>query len=117
MASGLPDLHERLQSDPPAAILDVACGYGWSSIGLARADPHVEVVAIDLDEPSIERARQHAKEAGVDDRVSFHVLDAASLSFGAGSMRSSYSKLCMTWHIRSRFSRPSGTPAPTQARS
>jgi 2-polyprenyl-3-methyl-5-hydroxy-6-metoxy-1,4-benzoquinol methylase len=78
MASGLPDLHERLQSDPPAAILDVACGYGWSSIGLARAYPHVEVVAIDLDEPSIERARQHAKEAGVDDRVSFRVLDAAS---------------------------------------
>jgi 2-polyprenyl-3-methyl-5-hydroxy-6-metoxy-1,4-benzoquinol methylase len=35
-------------------------------------------VGIDLDEPSIEVARRHAKEAGVDDRLSFEVADAAS---------------------------------------
>jgi 2-polyprenyl-3-methyl-5-hydroxy-6-metoxy-1,4-benzoquinol methylase len=78
IASGLPDLHERLQKDPPARVLDVGCGYGWSSLALAAAFANAHVVGIDLDEPSIEVARRHAKEAGVDDRVSFEVAEAAS---------------------------------------
>jgi 2-polyprenyl-3-methyl-5-hydroxy-6-metoxy-1,4-benzoquinol methylase len=77
IATGLPDLHERLLSQPAAAVLDVGCGYGWSSIALANAYPNVHVVGIDLDEPSIQAASRHAKEAGVDDRVSFSVADAA----------------------------------------
>jgi 2-polyprenyl-3-methyl-5-hydroxy-6-metoxy-1,4-benzoquinol methylase len=78
IATGLPELHDRLQSDPPARILDVGCGYGWSSLALARAYPQARVVGIDLDEPSITNAVRNAKQAGVDDRVSFHVTDAAS---------------------------------------
>ena len=107
MAFGLPDLHERLQSDPPAAILDVACGYGWSSIGLARPYPHVEVVAIDLDEPSISGPASTLRRLVWTTGCRSMSSTRPRRSFGAGSMRSSYSKLCMTWHIRSRFSRPS----------
>ncbi len=77
IATGLPDLHDRLLNQPAAAVLDVGCGYGWSSVALATAYPDVRVLGIDLDEPSIEAASRHAKEAGVDDRVSFRFADAA----------------------------------------
>jgi 2-polyprenyl-3-methyl-5-hydroxy-6-metoxy-1,4-benzoquinol methylase len=72
----IPDVHERLSAEPGAAIADVACGYGWSSIAMARAYPLARVDGLDLDEASIERARRHAEEAGVADRVSFQVRDA-----------------------------------------
>ncbi len=78
IASGLPDLHERFLRDPSATVLDVGCGYGWSTIALAMAYPRIRVVGIDLDEASIERARRQSTSAGVSDRVSFRVAEAAS---------------------------------------
>ena len=39
--------------------------------------PKVLVDGLDLDEPSIDPARTNAAEAGVTDRVSFEVRDAA----------------------------------------
>jgi 2-polyprenyl-3-methyl-5-hydroxy-6-metoxy-1,4-benzoquinol methylase len=73
----LPDVHERLGAEPPAAVADIACGVGWSSIAIARAYPLARVDGYDVDEPSIERAREHAAAAGVSDRVRFHVADAS----------------------------------------
>lgn len=35
----IPDIHARLQADPPAAVADIGCGAGWSSIGIAQASP------------------------------------------------------------------------------
>jgi len=33
----MPDIHARLQEpEPPARIADIGCGYGWSSLGMAR---------------------------------------------------------------------------------
>lgn len=75
---GLPALHERFASDPAAMVLDVGCGYGWSTVALATAYPRIRVLGIDLDEPSIQRAREHARQAGVDDRVTFRVTEAAA---------------------------------------
>jgi SAM-dependent methyltransferase len=72
----MPDVHERLQADPPAAVADVACGAGWSSIALARAYPRVRVDGYDLDEASVELARSNAEAAGLADRLRFHVRDA-----------------------------------------
>jgi 2-polyprenyl-3-methyl-5-hydroxy-6-metoxy-1,4-benzoquinol methylase len=71
------DIHARLQADPPARVADIACGVGWSSIGIARGYPKVRVDGLDLDAPSIDLARKHAEQAGVADRVSFEVRDAA----------------------------------------
>lgn len=71
-------LAERLTSDPPARVLDVACGSGWSSVCLAQAYPKVRVDGLDLDAASIERARRLAADTGVADRVAFHVADAAA---------------------------------------
>jgi SAM-dependent methyltransferase len=73
----IPDVHARLQSDPPVRVADVACGEGWSSIGMARAYPKVTVHGLDLDAPAIEAARANAEAAGVADRVRFEVRDAA----------------------------------------
>lgn len=45
----IPELHERLQADPPAGVAEVACGAGWASIALATAYPKVRVDGFDLD--------------------------------------------------------------------
>jgi SAM-dependent methyltransferase len=73
----VPDVHARLGADPPARVADIGCGAGWSSIAIAKAYPRVRVDGFDLDEPSVELARQNAAEHGVADRVSFRVQDVA----------------------------------------
>jgi 2-polyprenyl-3-methyl-5-hydroxy-6-metoxy-1,4-benzoquinol methylase len=73
----VPDVHARLGQDPPARVADVACGAGWSSIALATAYPRVRVDGFDLDEYSIQLARQNLAGSGLEDRVTFEVRDAA----------------------------------------
>jgi SAM-dependent methyltransferase len=73
----VPDLHARLKADPPARVADVACGAGWSAIGIARAYPKVRVDGLDLDAPSIEHARANVAKAGLEDRITMAVRDAA----------------------------------------
>jgi len=70
------DIHERLSQPTPARVADFGCGYGYSSIGIALAYPSALVDGYDLDEASIRKARELAREYGVDDRVSFHCRDA-----------------------------------------
>jgi SAM-dependent methyltransferase len=75
------DIHARLQqADPPARIADIGCGYGWSSLGMARGYSNVHVDGFDLDAPSIERAQENAKQRGLADRVHFQVRDAGDPS-------------------------------------
>jgi 2-polyprenyl-3-methyl-5-hydroxy-6-metoxy-1,4-benzoquinol methylase len=73
----IPDVHERLQADPPARVADIGCGTGWSSISIARAYPKVGVDGFDLDEDSIAEAKANAQAEGLTDRVTFQVRDAA----------------------------------------
>ncbi len=70
-------MHERLLADPPARVADVACGEGHSSLAIARGYPKVRVDGIDMDAASIEAARRHLAGSGLDDRVAFHLRDAA----------------------------------------
>ena len=72
----IPDLHARLLADPPGRVADIACGGGWSSIGIARAYPSVRVDGFDLDESSIVLATENVKAAGLADRVTMAVRDA-----------------------------------------
>jgi SAM-dependent methyltransferase len=76
----VPDLDRRLRSASPQRVLDLGCGLGASSVALARAYPRVTVLGVDLDEASVAQARAAAAEAGVADRVSFVVGDAALLA-------------------------------------
>ena len=48
----LPEVHERLVRG--GRVADVACGAGWSSIGIAKAYPDARVDGYDVDEASIE---------------------------------------------------------------
>ena len=73
----IPDVHYRLLSDPPARVADVGTGAGWSSIAIARSYPKAQIDGFDLDQPSVEIARQNARRAGIDERLRFHVRDAA----------------------------------------
>lgn len=73
----VPDVHARLQADPPARVADVACGTGWSSLALAAAYPKARVDGFDLDEYSIELERRNLAGTDLADRVSFEVRDAA----------------------------------------
>jgi predicted O-methyltransferase YrrM len=73
----IPELHDRLQADPPARVAEMACGAGWASITLATAYPKIRVDGFDLDAAFVERATRNAAAAGVGDRVSFTVGHAA----------------------------------------
>jgi SAM-dependent methyltransferase len=76
----VPDLDRRLRSAPPPRVLDLGCGRGASSVALARAYPRATVLGVDLDQASVDDARAAAAEAGLADRVSFVVGDAARLA-------------------------------------
>lgn len=85
----IPEVHARLQADPPARIADIGCGGGWASIGIAKAYPNVQVDGYDVDAPSIELARANAEAQGVSDRVKFYVTDA-----GEPSIAGTYDLVC-----------------------
>ncbi len=79
---GIPDVDARLRSDPPARVVDVGCGEGWSTIAISRAYPMARVIGVDFDGPSIEAARLHAREAGLTGMIEFRHGDAAALDDG-----------------------------------
>jgi 2-polyprenyl-3-methyl-5-hydroxy-6-metoxy-1,4-benzoquinol methylase len=81
----IPELHERLRTDPPARVVEIGCGEGVAAITLAQAYPAIRVDGFDLDEASIAQARRNAAEAGVADRVTFEVRDVTD-----GSLRETY---------------------------
>jgi 2-polyprenyl-3-methyl-5-hydroxy-6-metoxy-1,4-benzoquinol methylase len=80
----VPGLAARLSADPPARIADIGCGLGWSSIGMARAFPKVRVDGFDLDEPSVREGQAIVREAGLADRVTIQLRDAADPALAGG---------------------------------
>lgn len=68
---------DRLASG--ARVADVGCGYGLTTVMMAQAFPDSTFVGYDVHEASIHAAQLRAKEAGVWDRVTFEVLDAAEV--------------------------------------
>ena len=74
--------HERLRAAGSASIVDLGCGTGASTVALALAYPQARLHGVDLDTASITEARQRANDAGVADRVTFQVADAATVRFG-----------------------------------
>ncbi len=59
-----------------ARVADVGCGLGASTIIMAKAFPKSTFVGFDYHAPSIEKARERARVAGVGDRVKFEVASA-----------------------------------------
>jgi SAM-dependent methyltransferase len=61
-----------------ADVADVGCGSGRGLITLAEAYPAGRYVGYDAVQVNVDRARQGAAAAGVDDRVRFELADAAA---------------------------------------
>ncbi len=78
----MPDVHTRLQAQPPARVADIGCGTGWSCIGMARAYPLAQVDGFDLDETSVKAAQQVVEDEKLSERVHIQVRDAADPSLG-----------------------------------
>jgi SAM-dependent methyltransferase len=62
-----------------AKVADVGCGVGFSTLLMASAYPNSEFVGFDFHEPSIESARQHAREHKLDGRVRFECATAKDI--------------------------------------
>jgi 2-polyprenyl-3-methyl-5-hydroxy-6-metoxy-1,4-benzoquinol methylase len=71
----VPDVAARLAEG--GKLADLGCGAGWSTIALATALPHTEVIGYDSDPASIADAAANAAERGVD--VAFELADASAL--------------------------------------
>ncbi|MGH9011683.1 MAG: SAM-dependent methyltransferase, partial [Acidimicrobiia bacterium] len=76
----LPDVQAKLIAGERVRIAEIGCGEGLAAITIARAYPNAEIDGYDLDEASIAVARKGAADAGIADRVRFHVQDAANAS-------------------------------------
>ncbi len=59
-----------------ALVADVGCGYGASTIIMAKAFPKSKFIGYDSHKPSIEQARKSASQNGVSDQVTFEVARA-----------------------------------------
>jgi SAM-dependent methyltransferase len=72
----MPRVQARLEQG--AQVADIGCGRGRALIKLAQVFPNSRYIGYDVFGPSVEKASENAKAAGVDDRVSFQQLDASS---------------------------------------
>jgi SAM-dependent methyltransferase len=86
--TGPPPLHEVSAElltalgdlgDPPPSVLELGCGSGALSVTLLERGAAF-VDGVDLSPGSLEVARNRAARAGVDDRASFVLGDAASVA-------------------------------------
>jgi len=59
-----------------AAVADVGCGHGWSTVLMAKAFPNSKFVGYDFHPSSIDNAKMHAEEHGVQTRTDFAVATA-----------------------------------------
>ncbi|MBV9230645.1 MAG: class I SAM-dependent methyltransferase [Chloroflexi bacterium] len=69
------------QDDPGSLrrVLDIACGPGEWVIAMAKAYPMMSITGIDINRNMIQYAREQALTQHLEDRVSFHVMDALLL--------------------------------------
>jgi SAM-dependent methyltransferase len=58
------------------SVADVGCGFGHSTVLMAKAFPNSRFYGFDVHPGSIDEARRNAAEAGVADRVTFEVARA-----------------------------------------
>jgi ubiquinone/menaquinone biosynthesis C-methylase UbiE len=72
----VPGLIDTLEKG--ASVADVGCGYGASTILLARAFPASRFKGFDFHDVSIANARRAARDAGVAHNVEFETADARS---------------------------------------
>jgi arsenite methyltransferase len=84
--TGLAFLHPRLGLEPGEAVLDLGCGAGLDAICAARAvAPGGRVLALDLADDMVAKARRNAEAAGVTN-ARFACAQAEDLPIRAGAV-------------------------------
>ena len=68
------------RDNPPENIIDVGCGIGGSTLHLAKKFG-CQATGITLSPVQASRAKERAKEAGLDERVKFEVANALNMPF------------------------------------
>ena len=63
-------------------VLDIGCGIGGVDILLVKTYGAAQVVAIDIEEPLLEKARARAAQAGVSAQIDFRQVEPGPLPFG-----------------------------------
>jgi len=67
----------------PGRVLDIGTGKGFMSVELARRGS--DVTTVDISEEELKAAWLHAVDAGVVDRIEFHLANGGDLPFEEGS--------------------------------
>jgi cyclopropane-fatty-acyl-phospholipid synthase len=65
----------KLNIRPGQHILDIGSGWGGLALYLARHYPNVRVTGLTLSDEQFKRSNERAREQGVEDRVTFKLLD------------------------------------------
>jgi cyclopropane-fatty-acyl-phospholipid synthase len=73
-AAKMAHIGAKLLLKPGMRVLDIGCGFGTLALTLAR-DHGVHVTGITLSEVQLAEARQRAREAGLEDQVTFRLQD------------------------------------------
>jgi SAM-dependent methyltransferase len=83
---------DRLDPQPGQQIIDLGCGTGQTTLELAgRVAPGGGVLGIDIAVALLERAREHAAAAGIDN-IDFRHADAQSDDLGRGRFDGAFSR-------------------------
>lgn len=77
----MPDVVERLEQG--GRVADIGCGSGTAALAMGAAFPAAEVVGVDIDQRSVDRAQTKRDESGLAN-VSFQLGDAAALGADPG---------------------------------
>lgn len=67
---------------PGQTVVDIGCGLGFFSLGLAElVGPEGKVISIDLQQQMIDRARRRAERRGLAERIEFRTCRQDSLDY------------------------------------
>lgn len=80
----LPALLEKARENPKLKLLDVGCGPGSISLGLAKRMPEGHLTGIDLSPTTLNKAKELAKDQGLTN-VSFQQANVYELPFEDGT--------------------------------
>ncbi|MFL6419834.1 MAG: class I SAM-dependent methyltransferase [Nitrososphaeraceae archaeon] len=75
-------VEQRLKQEGGLKVADIGCGYGITTILMAKAYPNCKFYGFDNHPASIEYARNKAREEGLDeDRIRFEVASSTNFPF------------------------------------
>jgi phosphoethanolamine N-methyltransferase len=73
-------------------VLDLGCGIGGPTVELVRSHGARHVLGVDVNQNNLKRAEQYAREAGLQDRISFLLADPGGLPLEDQSVDVVFSK-------------------------